>query len=141
VSYGSGPYLLAEVGSGAVTYHMAPDLASRQRWAPTLPRVLWLWTYPPGRGELRRCHVSYDSGPCLPVEVGSDAAMCHIISDLASRQRWTPILPRVLWLRTYPPGRGGHRRCHMSYDSGPLLSTEVGSDAAKCPMAPDLTSR
>jgi hypothetical protein len=36
--------------------------------------------------------------------------------------------------------------CHMSYDSGPHHSTEVGSDVitspmATCPMSPDLASR
>jgi hypothetical protein len=40
VFYGSEPHLLAEVGSSAVTCHMAPDPASRSRWAPALPRVL-----------------------------------------------------------------------------------------------------
>jgi hypothetical protein len=47
-SYGSELRLLAEVGSGDATCPMAPDLASRLRWAPTLPRVLWLRTSPPG---------------------------------------------------------------------------------------------
>jgi hypothetical protein len=43
VSYSFGARLLAEVGSGTATYHMAPELTSRLRWAPVLPRVLWLW--------------------------------------------------------------------------------------------------
>jgi hypothetical protein len=42
VSYGSGPRLLAEVGPGAATCHMAPDLASRVRWAPALSRIPWV---------------------------------------------------------------------------------------------------
>jgi hypothetical protein len=36
VSYGSEPHLSAEVGSGAATCPMAPDLATRLRWAPVL---------------------------------------------------------------------------------------------------------
>jgi hypothetical protein len=40
VSSGSGPHLPVEVGSGAATCPVAPDLASRLRWASTLPRVL-----------------------------------------------------------------------------------------------------
>jgi hypothetical protein len=51
------------------------------------------------------------------------------------------MLPRVLWLRTLPPGRGGLQRCHVSYGSEPRLLTEVVFGAATCPMAPDLTSR
>jgi hypothetical protein len=42
VSYGSGPRLSVEVGSDVVTCPMALDIASRLRWVPTLPRVLWL---------------------------------------------------------------------------------------------------
>jgi hypothetical protein len=80
--------------------------------------VLWLWT-----------------------EVGSGVAMCPIALDITSRLRWAPTLPRVLWLQTSPPGRGGLRRCHVSYGSGPCLLAEVGSNAATCPMATDLTSR
>jgi hypothetical protein len=61
VYYGSGPRLPAEVGSGAAMYPMAPDLASRLRWAPVLPRVLYLQTSPPDWGRLWRCHVSHCS--------------------------------------------------------------------------------
>jgi hypothetical protein len=42
VPYGSGPRLPAEVDSSAATCPMALDLASRLRWAPVLPRALWL---------------------------------------------------------------------------------------------------
>jgi hypothetical protein len=61
VSYGFEPRLPAEVGSGSATCPMAPDLASRLRWAPVLPHVLWLWTSPPSWGGLWRCHVSRGS--------------------------------------------------------------------------------
>jgi hypothetical protein len=133
---GFGPRLPVEVGSGAATCPLDLDLTSRLRWAPVLPRVPWLWTSPLGRGGLRRCHVSYGSGPRLPAKVSSDAATCPMISDLTSRLRWTLALTHVLWLRTTPPDRGELRRCHVSYGSGPHLSTEVGSSAAMCPAAP-----
>jgi hypothetical protein len=51
----------------------------------TLPRALQFWTSP-------------------PAEVGSGAATCPMALDLASRLRWAPALPHVLWLRTSPPG-------------------------------------
>jgi hypothetical protein len=63
---------------------MAPDLASRLRWAPTLPRVFWLQISPPDCGGLRRYHVSYVSGPRLLAEVGSGTAMCLTALDPAS---------------------------------------------------------
>jgi hypothetical protein len=47
VSYGFGPRLSAEMGSGATTCPMAPDLTSRLRWAPALPYALQLRTSPP----------------------------------------------------------------------------------------------
>jgi hypothetical protein len=80
--------------------------------------------------------VSYDSRRRLPAEMGSCAAMCPAALDLASRLRWTPTLPRVLWLRTSPPSRGGLQHCHMSNGSGPRLRPEVGSGTAMCPAAP-----
>jgi hypothetical protein len=39
VSYGSGPHLSDEVGSGAVKCTMAPFLTFWFRWAPALPRI------------------------------------------------------------------------------------------------------
>jgi hypothetical protein len=65
--------LSADVGSGTVTCHMAPNLTSRLRWAPALPCVIWSRTLPSDRGGLRRCQVSYGSGSHLPIEVGSGA--------------------------------------------------------------------
>jgi hypothetical protein len=64
------------VCSGTATCHMAPNLTSRPRWAPALPRVLWLQTSSPGQGGLRRCHTSYGSESRLLAEVGSCAATC-----------------------------------------------------------------
>jgi hypothetical protein len=55
-------------------------------------------------GGFRRCHVSYDFGPYLPTEVGSGAATCPMALNFASQQRWAPVLPCVIWLRTSPPG-------------------------------------
>jgi hypothetical protein len=96
VTYGSGPRFLAEVGSGAVTCPMSLDLASRLRWAPVLPCALWLRTSPPSWGGLQRCHVSYGSRPCLPAEVGSGAAKCHMAHDLTSRLRWASSIKKSL---------------------------------------------
>jgi hypothetical protein len=79
-----------------------------------LPCVLRLRTSPPCQGGLRRCHVFYGSGPYLPTEVGSDAAICPMASGLASRLRWAPMLPHVLWLRTLPLGQGGSWCYHTS---------------------------
>jgi hypothetical protein len=56
----------------------------------TLSRALRLWTLPPSCGGLRRCHMSYGSGPRLPAKVGSGAATCPMAPDLASRLRWAP---------------------------------------------------
>jgi hypothetical protein len=120
---------------------MAPDLASLLRWAPALPHVLWFRTSPPGWGGLWHCHVSRGSGPHLPVEVGSGAVTCPMAPDLTSQSRWALALPHVLRLRTSPPDWGEFWCCHVSYGSGPLLPAEVGSDAAMCHMALDLTSR
>jgi hypothetical protein len=132
-----GPHLHAEVGSGATTCPKAPDLASRLRWTPALPCVIWLWTSPPGWGGLWCCHVSYSSGSRLPTEVGSSAAMCHMALDFASRLRRAPTLPHALWLRTSPPDWGGLRRCHMS--RGSLWAT--GLKHKEKPSSPTCAAR
>jgi hypothetical protein len=62
--------------------------------------------------------------------------MCHMAPDLASRLRWALALPRVLWLRTSPPGRGGLRRYHVSYGFEPHLPYEVGFGDTTCPTGP-----
>jgi hypothetical protein len=74
VSYGFGPRLPAETGSGTVTCPMAPDLTNLPRRALALPHVLWLWALPPYRGGLWYNQVSHGSGPHLPTEEGSGAA-------------------------------------------------------------------
>jgi hypothetical protein len=104
----------------------------------TLSRVLWLQISPPDWGGLQRCHMSYDSGPQLPAEVGSDAAMSPMAPDLASRLRWASALPRIHWLWTSPLGWGELQRYHMPYGLRPRLPTEVGSGVATCPMAPNV---
>jgi hypothetical protein len=53
--------LPAKVGSGAAMCPMTSDLASWLRWAPVLPRVLWLRTVPPSQGGSRCCHMSHGS--------------------------------------------------------------------------------
>jgi hypothetical protein len=83
------------MGTGAATRSVAPDLTSLPRWALVLPCVIWLQTLPTCPGGLRRCHMSYGSGPRLPAEEGSGAATCHMALDPAS-----------LW--------GGLQRCHVS---------------------------
>jgi hypothetical protein len=62
--------------------------------------------------------------------------MCPMALDLTSRLKWAPALPRVLYLRTSPPNRGGLRRCHVSYGSGPHIPVEVVSGASMCPAGP-----
>jgi hypothetical protein len=113
VSYSSEARLSAEVGSDAATYPTAPDLASRLRWDPSLPRVLRLWTSPPDWGGLRRCHVPYGSKPRLLAEVSSGVTMCPMALELASRLRWALTLPRILLLWISPLSWGGLRRCHV----------------------------
>jgi hypothetical protein len=49
------------------------------------------------------CHMPYDSGPRLSIEIGFGAVICPIALDLASRLRWAPTLPRVPRLQTLPP--------------------------------------
>jgi hypothetical protein len=84
-------------------------------------------------GGFQRYHVCYSNRPHLLAEVGSGAVTCPMPLDLASRLRWTPVLSRVLWLWTSPPGWVRLWRCHVSYDSGPRLPAKLGSDAATCP--------
>jgi hypothetical protein len=98
VPYGSGPHLSAEISSGAALCLMTPNLTSRLRWAPALPRAPRLCTSPPSWGGLQRCHMSYCSGPHLPTKVGFDAATCPMAPDLASLLRWALTLPHVLRL-------------------------------------------
>jgi hypothetical protein len=74
---------------------VALDPASRLRRAPALPRAPRLWTLSLCSGGLQCCHMSHDSGPCLPIEAGSGAAMCPMAPDPASLLRRAPMLPCV----------------------------------------------
>jgi hypothetical protein len=85
-------------------------------------------------------HVPYSSGPHLPAEVGSGAAICSTAPDLASLPRWALALPCFPQPQTSPPNRGGLLRYHVSRSPRPLPPAEVGSGTAMCPRALDLTS-
>jgi hypothetical protein len=135
VSRGSRSRLPVWEGSGAAMCPMASHLASLLRRALTLPCVPRLWILPPCSGGLQCCHVSCDSGSCLPAREGSDAAMCHAAMDPASLLRRALALPRVPRLRILPPCSGGLRRCHVSHGTGPYLPAQEGFDAATCPAA------
>jgi hypothetical protein len=80
---------------GTPTYKLQVKTSSRA-CNHTLPHALRLRISPPYQGGLRRCHVSYDSGPRLLTEVGSGAAMCPMTLYLTSRLRWAPVLPHIL---------------------------------------------
>jgi hypothetical protein len=67
-------------------------------------------------------------------------AMCPVAMNPASLQRWAPVLPHVLWLRTSPPCRDGLWCCHVSYGSGSCQLAQEGSGAATCLMALGLAS-
>jgi hypothetical protein len=92
-----------------------------------------------GRG-FTCCHVSYSSGPHLPVKVGSDATMCPVAPDLASLSRWAPMLPCVPQLHTSPPRCDGLWCCHMARCSGPHLPIKESFSTATCPTVPDTAS-
>jgi hypothetical protein len=89
VSYGSGPCLLAEGGSGAATCPTALKPASLHGRAPVLQCA----------SRLRCCHMSHGSRPYLPARKGCSAATC-------------PMTP-------YPASqlRGGLRCYHVSHDA------------------------
>jgi hypothetical protein len=77
VSYGSGPCLLAEVGSGAATCPTALNPASLLGRAPVLQCA----------PRLRCCHMSHGSRPCLPARKGCSAATCPMTPYPASQLR------------------------------------------------------
>jgi hypothetical protein len=90
MSYGSGPHLSTDVGSGAAMCPIALNLISQLRWAPALPRVLWLRTLPPSQGESWCCHASrchqwvmglryIKKGLArLPMQLGSCVSKSHV---------------------------------------------------------------
>jgi hypothetical protein len=82
-------------------------------------------------GRASTCYyISCSFKPHLPTWVGSSAATCPVVPDLASLPRWALALPHVLWLRTSPPCEGGLWCCHVSLHSGPHFPAEVGSSAS-----------
>jgi hypothetical protein len=98
-----------------------------------LPCVLQLWTSPPYQGELRCCHISCGSRPCLSINESSDAATCPLTLDLASLPSRAPALPDVLHLRTSPPYHKELLRCHVSYSSGPTSQSRRASALPRVP--------
>jgi hypothetical protein len=60
-------------------------------------------------------HVSLNSRPRLPVEVGFGAAIRPMSPNPASKIRRAPVLPRVSRLQTSIPCRGGLWHRHASY--------------------------
>jgi hypothetical protein len=86
-----------------------------------LSHAVQLWTLPPYKDRLRRCHMPYGSGPRFPAEVDSGAATCPSALDHASRPRWAPVLPRAPQVRTSLPCWEGLWHLRVSYDSGPRL--------------------
>jgi hypothetical protein len=120
----TGLYLPAEVGSGAATCPVTPDLASLIGRAPAQPRVPWLRTRLPAR-------VSSGASRVLqlrimpPCKGGLRCVTCPTVLDSASLQGRAlehhvyrgsgPRLPAregsgapcVLQLRILPPCRGG----------------------------------
>jgi hypothetical protein len=79
-SYGFGPRLPVETGSGAATCPTTPDLTNLSRRAPALPCAIWLWASPPCRGGLQRCHVFHGFEPRVPVGESSSVATRPAVS-------------------------------------------------------------
>jgi hypothetical protein len=90
-----------------------------------------------GRG-LTRHHVPCSAGPCLLAEVGSEAVMCPVALDAASLIGRAPAPPRVPWLRTPPPCKGGLRctTCPTTPDpsslEGRALERRVSNGSGSC---------
>jgi hypothetical protein len=140
MSCGPGCCLPAGVGSGADMCPMAPEATSQLGWALVPPRVLQPRTLPPCYGGLRRHHVSYGPGSCLPTGVGFGVTTCPVALDPASLLGWAPALPHILRPWNLLPCWGGLWCHHVSCNPGPCLPTRVGSDVATCHAAPDPAS-
>jgi hypothetical protein len=78
-------------------------------------------------------HVPYGSEPCLPAEVGSDAATCPMAPDPTSLLGKSLMLPRVARLWTPPPCSRGLRYYHVSHGSRLHIPAREGSGATTCP--------
>jgi hypothetical protein len=98
-----GPRLIAELSFSATTFSSASDLTSLSRWAPALPRVLWLRVLPPR-------------------EESSGAVTCSSAPDLISLPRWDPALPRGPVLAS---PRGGLQCCHVPHGPNGLWTTGI----------------
>jgi hypothetical protein len=103
--------------------------------------ALQLWILSPCRDRIWCCHVPYSFGHHLPVKVGSGAVTYPTALDLNLLLMWALTLSRNLWLRTSSSDWGRLLHCHVSYDSKPHLSAEVGSGAVACSIASDHASQ
>jgi hypothetical protein len=102
VPYNTGHCLPVEVGSGAATCPVAPDLASLIRSASTSPRVSWFRTPSPYKGGSdASCVLQLWILP--PCREGLRSTTSPTTPDLASQPRWSLWLPHVQWLRILPP--------------------------------------
>jgi hypothetical protein len=140
MSRSSGSCFPVQEGSGADTCPATQDLVSLLMRASVLSRVPRHWTVPPYSGGLQRCHVSHDTGPCLPAWEGSDTATCSMAPDPASLLGRASALPHVPRHRTPPPCSGGLGRCHVSHGTRSCLPAWEGFGAVTCPTALDPAS-
>jgi hypothetical protein len=83
VSRGLGPRLLAEESSDVATFLSAPDIASLSRWAPALPRVLWLRALL-ARGENFGAATS-PTAPSGQWTIGIKIVLAALVTQLGSR--------------------------------------------------------
>jgi hypothetical protein len=119
VSYGSEPRLPIEVGSSAATCPIAPDLASRLRWASTLPRVPRV--YAPRASSIKKNLAN------LPMQLGT-----HILNTRAHVSK-APHIRAIMRLQyvqsgnvinTYKAcGQTSTVRLQYSYSATPALWT------------------
>jgi hypothetical protein len=79
------------------------------------------------------CHIPYTSGPCLPAR-WAPALPRHMAPNPASLLGRAPVLPRILWLRTSPPGWGGLWRYHASCSSLWAAGLSIKKGLAGLPM-------
>jgi hypothetical protein len=94
VSYGPRPRLLAELSSGAAICSSALDLTSPAEVGFDAVTCHVAPASASPRGDFRRCHVFLNSGPHLPVEVGSGAVMWP---RPRLPERRAPVLPCTPW--------------------------------------------
>jgi hypothetical protein len=85
VSYGSGPHLPVDMGSGVVTCPMTPNHCRYP--ADQVPLHISFKSRQVTGCASTRCHVPYGSGPRLSSKVGFDVVTCPMAPDLNSRLR------------------------------------------------------